>query len=105
MTDGSQQPRIREMPASDAWYLIACTFWLGAIAYWAVAAWGWLRYGNWTFPGWTLGPTIGFEPNWASDYVGLQIALAWLSDVSVGWALVVAAVFSTMAIGLSDDHA
>jgi hypothetical protein len=58
---------------------------IAAVFCWGYAILGWLKYGDWHYPGWTLGATFGIGHNTFPDAVGLQEIVDSIVPISPGW--------------------
>lgn len=46
---------------------------------------GWLQYGDWLHPGWTIASTFGVDHTWFADMQGMQKIITAIMPMNAGW--------------------
>jgi hypothetical protein len=77
---------------------------IAAVFCWGYAILGWLKYGDWHYPGWTLGATFGIGHNTFPDAVGLQKIVDSIVPISPGWGFLALGVLLTAVASRFDPN-
>lgn len=74
-----------------------------AVFCWGYAILGWLKYGDWHYPGWTLGATLGIGHDAFPNAVGLQKIVDYIIPMGPGWGFLALGIVLLIVAGSQFD--
>jgi integral membrane sensor domain MASE1 len=76
---------------------IAFIFFFGAIVCAVFSASGYYRYGNWSWPGWTIGSVLGLDTIHLSNFEYAQNLLNYVLPLNPGWLFLLLAILFALS--------